>query len=238
MGRDLPCGAGSGDHGRVISLILPLLLTSPVSAQPPAAAKAPAAGVTLSRTVGSVDGDNFTSREAALSGLMDRLLAGGKDAGGPTPPESAAGAREQSGLLLEEAVAREADSLNVSAVAETDVVALMQKTEKHMAGRPEWRAFQFTAAEIRRIAGRKLAAKSLIKIKSDSMRGTVSNLEARNYFEKNRVKFGTLPFESFRDNIRSFLAQQQLEEKLRSWFEIIRRKYKVRETRREGEPRA
>lgn len=220
------------------SLVLSLLFSVVLPVASAAPAKSAPAAVVLSRTIGSVDGVAFTSREAALSGLMDRLLTSAKDPGPPSSADSAAGHREQSGLLLEEAVAREADSLNVAATGEESIVSLVQKAEKHMAGRADWRAFQFTAAEIRRLAERKLAAKNLIQIKSDSMKGAVSDLEARAYFEKNRVKFGNLPFESFKDNIKGYLSQQQLEEKLRSWFDIIRRKYKVRESRKESDHHA
>jgi hypothetical protein len=31
-----------------------------------------------------------------------------------------------------------------------------------------------------------------------------------------------------KENIRTFLSQQQLQERLRTWFEVIKRKYKAR----------
>lgn len=183
----------------------------------------------FSRTIGQVGESVFTSREAALSGVMDRLLANEKDPGGPVGAETAAGKREQSTLLLEDAVAREAISFAVAAPTAEEVADLVQKTEKHIAGRADWKKLGFGAKEIHKMAERKLNAKNLIRIRSESMKGTISDAEAQAYFEKNRVKFGSLPFASFRANIKTFLARQQLEDRLRSWFEILRRKYNVRE---------
>ncbi|MNY60610.1 hypothetical protein D3C86_1971860 [compost metagenome] len=60
------------------------------------------------------------------------------------------------------------------------------------------------------------------------MVGIITDQEAQAYYDKNRIKFGSMPFSNFKENIKTFLAQQQLEERLRSWFEVIKRKYKVR----------
>lgn len=190
---------------------------------------ASAAPTVFSSTVGSVDGGVFTTRDGALSGLMDRLLAGAKDPGPPSLPGSPVGRREAAALLLEEAVAREASSFKIGDAPADEIKALAQKAEKHIAGNKDWKKFAYTAEEIHRTAERKLSAKNLIRIRSESMKGSISDAEAQAYFEKNRVKFGSLPFASFKNNIKAFLAQQQLEERLRSWFEILRRKYKVRE---------
>lgn len=193
-----------------------------------ASVAASAAPTVFSSTVGSVDGSVFTTRDGALSGLMDRLLAGAKDPGPPSLPGSPVGRREAAALLLEEAVAQEASSFKIDAPAD-EIKALAQKAEKHIAGNKDWKKPAYTAEEIHKMAERKLSAKNLIRIRSESMRGSISDAEAQAYFEKNRVKFGSLPFASFKNNIKAFLAQQQLEERLRSWFEILRRKYKVRE---------
>lgn len=181
----------------------------------------------FSRTIGTVGETVFTSREAALHGMMDRL-AGGKDAGPPSTGNAAR--REQASLLLDETVAREASAFGLDDSAEREVTDLIAKASKALASQPGWKKLGFSDEEIKRAAIRKLAARDLIRIRSESMKGHISDAEAQAYFEKNRVKFGQLPFVSFKDNIKKFLSQQQLEERLRSWFEILRRKYKVRET--------
>ncbi|MBX2989235.1 MAG: hypothetical protein KF802_15210 [Bdellovibrionaceae bacterium] len=192
------------------------------------AGAAPAA-VILSQTVGAVDEEIFTSRQVALAGLMDRFMANVKDPGAPTFLKSERGRRELSGLLLESAVALEAESFSVTSTDPGELNALIGRTEKYLGGRADWRKLEFSGNEIRKMAERKLMAKNLIRMKSESMRAMISDPEAASYFDQNRAKFGNLPFDSFKENIKNFLAQQQLEDRLRSWFDILRRKHKVRE---------
>lgn len=196
----------------------------------PTAAKAPPPpGVVLSRTIGSVDETVFTSREAALSALMERLTGSGKDPGSPPPPDSEAGRREQAALLLEEAISREATVFGVGLANDAEIEGLAARATRAIGGRADWRRLVFSPAEIRAAAVRKLNAKELIRIRSDALKGVVSDADAQAYFEKNRMKFGSLPFSTFKENIKTFLGQQRLEDKLRAWFEILRRKHKVRE---------
>lgn len=182
------------------------------------------AATVVSETIGSVGTEIFTSRQAALSGVMDRLLAGAKDPG-PSPDSK----KERAALLLEAAVAKEAESFSVIGADSDEVSQLAAKTRQHLQSRADWRKLEYSEKEIRDLAFRKTSARSLIKLKSESMKSSISDLEAQKYFEENRAKFGSMPFSSFRDQIKRVLAQQQLDERLRSWFEIVRRKYQVRD---------
>jgi hypothetical protein len=189
----------------------------------------------ISQTVGIVGEEVLTSRQVLLSGLLERQLsASAKEPGAPGDLRSEAGRRDKAALLLETAVAQEAESFSIKATNE-DTAALVLKTERFVANRADWKRFGFSGDEIRREALRKLTAKNFIRLRTEAMQGVISDVEAQAYFDKNRVKFGALPFASFKDNIKSFLAKQQLEQRLRSWFEIVRRKHKVREIRSEGD---
>lgn len=181
----------------------------------------------LSQTVGSVGDQILTSRQVALSGLMDRVLAGEKDSG-PVGLSTKAGEKEKATLLLEIAVAQESAQFSLNDAKAGDVDSLSEKTRKVLAD-AAWKKLEFSEKEVKALAAQKLAGKALIQLKTETMRGVISDTEAQTYFEKNRQKFGTLPFSSFKENIKGFLAQQQMQDRLRSWFEIVRRKHKVRE---------
>lgn len=131
-------------------------------------------------------------------------------------------------VLLEVVVSLEAENFNVANVSDEDVKVALLKIEKAIEGRSYWDGLDVSAVELKKFTQRKLVAKSFLKFKTTSMSGIISDQEAQAYFDKNRVKFGTTTFESFKNNIKAFLAQQQLEERLRAWFEVIKRKYKVR----------
>ncbi len=82
--------------------------------------------------------------------------------------------------------------------------------------------------EIHDLVLRKLKAQSFLKFKTESLVVLVSDEEIRQYFQKNRVKFGSAPLEAVKENIRQYLVTQQIQDKLKEWFEILKRKYKVK----------
>ena len=135
---------------------------------------------------------------------------------------------EVTSVLLEVVVFKEAESFSLTKVSDEQVQEAIRKVEKALEGKPFWQGLEVSSNELKKFTTQKLAAKSFIQFKTNSMSGVISDSEALAYYEKNRLKFGDLPFASFKDNIKTFLAQQQLEERTRAWFEIIKRKYKVR----------
>jgi len=78
------------------------------------------------------------------------------------------------------------------------------------------------------MVSRKLRANRFIKYKSNSSYVQVSDEEAREYFEKNRLKFGTLDYDNFKNNIKKFLSKKNAEDRLRDWLEVLKKKHKVK----------
>ncbi len=189
-----------------------------------------AASRVVSQSVGQVGDRVVTSREVQISAAIDRVLFPQKDKAQPAELRlgDPAMVNELTAVLLEIVVHREADNFSVARVSEDQVQEAVRKVEKAMEGMLSWQAIEVSSAELKRLVGQKLSAKEFIRFKTSSMVGVISDSEALAYYDKNRLKFGELPFASFKDNIKSFLAQQQLEERTRAWFEIIKRKYKVR----------
>jgi glutaredoxin-related protein len=195
---------------------------------------APAATPTvISQSVGQVGGRVVTSREVQISAVLDRILFPTKDAktAGVIHEVRLGDAgmmNEVTALLLEVVVDREAESFSVAKVSDEEVEQSLRKIEKAVEGKAYWQSLEVSSSELKKFVLQKLTAKAFIQFKTNSMVGVISDAEALAYYEKNRLKFGDMPFATFKENIKTFLAQQQLEERTRAWFEIIRRKYKVR----------
>ncbi|HEY8272796.1 MAG TPA: hypothetical protein VIG33_18025 [Pseudobdellovibrionaceae bacterium] len=187
----------------------------------------------ISQSVGRVGERIVTSREVQISAVLTRALFPIKEA---KPSVNlyevhlgdSAFMGEVTALLLEVVVDKEAESFSVAKVSEEELQQSLRKIEKVVEGKTYWESLEVSPAELKRFVLQKLTAKAFIQFKTNSMVGVVSDAEALAYYEKNRLKFGDLPFSSFKENIKTFLAQQQLEERSRTWFEIIKRKYKVR----------
>ncbi|MGZ3745525.1 MAG: hypothetical protein ACXWRE_05750 [Pseudobdellovibrionaceae bacterium] len=192
-----------------------------------------ATSMVVSQSVGQVSERVITSREVQISAILTRILFPMKEAKPNTNLYEvhlgdAAFMGEVTALLLEVVVNKEAESFSVAKVSEEQLQQALRKIEKVVEGKTYWESLEVSPAELSKFVLQKLTAKAFIQFKTNSMVGVISDAEALAYYEKNRLKFGDLPFSSFKENIKTFLAQQQLEERSRTWFEIIKRKYKVR----------
>lgn len=192
-----------------------------------------AAPMVVSQSVGQVGDRVVTSREVQISAVLDRVLFPGKEAkaassGYELRLSDPAMMNEVTAVLLEVVVHKEAESFSVAKVTDDQLREAIRKVEKAVEGKTYWQNLEVSPAELKRFVLQKLTAKAFIQFKTNSMVGIVSDSEALAYYEKNRLKFGDMPFATFKENIKTFLAQQQLEERTRTWFEIIKRKYKVR----------
>lgn len=185
----------------------------------------------VTETVGQVGDFVTTSREVQISTAIEKVLFPGKgDSAGNAElrvdqPEFR---NAVTSVLLEVVVALEAENFSVASVSEKDISEAVIKVDKSLGGKDYWSQLEVSNLELKKLITRKFVAKNFLKFKANSMTAIITDQEAQSYYEKNRLKFGTTSFASFKENIKAFLGQQQLEERLRSWFEVIKRKYKVR----------
>lgn len=199
-----------------------LILAEGISTQALAAA-------VITQSLGQAGDKVITSRELAINQLVERSYlqseVGKTSELGKIHGDSV---MDLSNLLLEKVLSLEASSFGVSQATKSEIQDLMEKTEKSFSNNEAWTKLEVGKTELEKMVREKLEAKKFLKFKAGSLQTEVSDEEARMYFEKNRIKFGNLPFDRFRDNIKSFMNQQQLEEKLKAWFEVVKRKYKVK----------
>lgn len=187
------------------------------------------AATLVSESVGQAGEYVITSREVQISSAIEDVLYSEKSVALlEVRPDQAPYRNAVANVLLEVVVAMEAENFNVGTVPADEMKQAVAKVEKALGGKSFWTRLEVTSTELLRFTTRKLVAKSFLKFKSNSMVGIITDQEAQSYYDKNRIKFGSMPFSNFKENIKTFLAQQQLEERLRSWFEVIKRKYKVR----------
>lgn len=185
----------------------------------------------ITQTVGQVSDHVVTSREVKIASVIDNVLFPLKADGGQIveiQSDKTEYRRAVTNALLELVVSYEAENFSVAVIKEEELSEAIQKVEKGVVKSSYWSSLEVSPAELRKMILRKLTAKNFLKFKTHSLASILTDLEAQSYYDKNRAKFGNLPFESFKENIKSFLAQQQLEERIRNWFEVIKLKYKVR----------
>jgi hypothetical protein len=187
--------------------------------------------VMVLKVVGSIEDKSLTNRDVEASYIIDRLLYD-EGAYAPLVFGTEEFASHLNRLLIEVMVRDEADVFGVAKVPDKEIdettQSIRQKIQSHAAIKTRWAALGFSEAQLKELISRKLRANRFIKYKSNSSFVQVSDDEARDYFNKNHLKFGTMDFESFKSSIKKFLGRKNAEDRLRDWLDILRKKHKVK----------
>lgn len=178
----------------------------------------------ISETVGSVHEEALTSREMVLSNLIEAELSKKSEA---WPMSQDQQIQAVNTLLLDKMVELEADELGLASYDKSDFENSAHQIEKE-AALPKYKNYHWSKKEIQNVLVRKLRVRSFLKSKSDSFASLLTDQDLMAYYEKNRVKFGSVPFKDIKENIRTFLLQQQRDERLKTWIDVLKKKYKAR----------
>jgi hypothetical protein len=194
-------------------------------------ANANAARQLVMKVVGGIEGRVLTTRDVQASSLLDHLLYN-EDASTQLKYGTEEFANQLNRLLIEWMVRDEADVFGVAKVSEGEVdesfQSIKSKLKNHPVVKSRWNDLGFSESQLREMIGRKLRANRFIKYKSNSSFVQVSDDEARDYYNNNRVKFGTTDFDGFKENIKKYLGRKNAEDRLRDWLDILRKKHKVK----------
>ncbi len=187
----------------------------------------PAFSRVISRIIGSAGSHYITSREVEINSLIEGALFNGKTFEKATP-ESTKFLGEVNSVLLELIVSLEAEQFAVTNVSADAVSQARQKIEKILKGRPDWRALRVSSEESTVQLRRKLLAKQFIRFKVDSSYVAVTDNEAEEFFRKNSKVFQGVEFKAKKDEIKSSLSRQRVDQRLQEWFGVLHKKYAVR----------
>jgi len=184
----------------------------------------------ISTGVGQVGETVVTSREVQISQAIEAALQNGKRTAIKVNQDvdSPSFAKDVTAVLLERVVYLEAKNVSMAEVEETTLNSTESRVRSRLAHSPDWKALKVSNAEFSQALKRKTLAKKFIRFRAESSVVPVADSEAKKYFEQNRLKFGDLPFENFKASIKTYLNKIQVESRLKSWFEVLQSKYKVR----------
>jgi hypothetical protein len=191
----------------------------------------------VTQAVGQVDTHVITSREVQISWILDKAMQvpTGKKTVSMTERSAwllpAMGAEFQhhlSQVLLEWVVSKEAENFSIAQVSADDVRTSMAHVKELTAAWPFWKTLEVSSAELEQMMTRKLKARNFLKFKTETSGVRISEREVKEYYDKNRLKFGNTPLEQVKGQIREYLSREQTQGRLKDWFEILKRKYRVK----------
>lgn len=130
--------------------------------------------------------------------------------------------------LTEVVVNLEADRFGLAPIS----VSLVQNTAKDfllVAGSSRaWQEMGVSTQEVETLVLRRLRTAAFLRQRTEAEGIQITDVEILEFYEKNRARFGDLPLSSLRESIRESLTRTRQEERLKDWFESLRRKYNVR----------
>lgn len=180
--------------------------------------------------VGMVKGEVVTSRQVQIQNLLENALY-------QKPPnqqfkilplDSKAFAKIVQDTLLESAIALEAENFNVVQIDAAEHRLMERKALDILKNQVAWKSLKVSPKELETGLRQKISAKKFIQFRAQSSVLPVTDAEAQKYFNENRLKFGDLPYENFKENIKSFLSRTQVERRLKDWYEVLLNKYQVK----------
>lgn len=182
------------------------------------------AATLLTESVGSIRDEALTSRESELSAVIESWLSK-KNESWPLSHEQKIIAVNT--LLLDKMVEAELNELKVSDDSKKEFDNLWSSLEKEIQ-QAKFKESHWLNQEIKTTLIRKLRVRSFLKTKADSFVSLLNEQDLLNYYEKNQVRFGGIAFQDVKENIRSFLLQTQKEERIKTWVEVLKKKYKAK----------
>ena len=180
--------------------------------------------------VGFVKGSAVTSRQVQIHHFIETALYGRQD---PKTLQALAldsknFAKVVSETLIEMAVAMEAESFNVVQVEAAELEKSERRVQSAFKDNRAWRELDVQPAELKRAVKQKVQAKRFVQFRARSSVLPITDMEAQKYFTDNRLKFGDLPFENFKENIKAYLGRTQVERRLKDWYDVLINKYQVK----------
>jgi hypothetical protein len=199
-----------------------------------------AQGAILSSQAGRVQNNYLTTRQVLMNALAESALDEKRaltqnqvniSALDLNKPRSREFIRQTTAALVEWAVFIEAQSFSSAEITAAQVKKAKRDVVKKINANPQlrsrWNQIQPTDGEIQALLERKLRAKKFIQFKIESSALPVTDKEAHDYFEANRLQFEDLPFEKFKPKIKELISRQQVDRRIKDWFELLHSKYKI-----------
>ncbi len=184
----------------------------------------------ISTSAGRVGDTVITTREVMLNHLIEGALypKEGHTQLDPNQIKSREFIHETTSDLLETAIAKEAAAFGVVPVSNERLNSSEKRVRRLLRRNAQWRELKPSSEEIKNIVETKLRAKDFIKFKVDSATVPITDQEALDYFNANRLKFENLPFSKFKDTIKAYLTKQRVDSRLKNWFDFLQSKYRIR----------
>ena len=131
-------------------------------------------------------------------------------------------------FIIDWLIAQEAKNLKLTSIQPLDIQKYLDEHKTQIQALEMVKKLEPSDNEIKESIERVLVSDQYLKVKLQNLSSPISDQDIQNYFEKNKNLFDGKKIDNFKENIKVYLMQQQLQERLKSWYESLKRKYKVK----------
>lgn len=191
----------------------------------------------INQVVGMVQDRVVTAREVQINTMIEMALYPENITSGAgvvmkdlNDFESKEFSKQVTSVLMELVISMEAELVTIARPTKTELQEANKSVSKRWEKKMEWTQLKPSSREVSQMISRKLLAKKFIRFRADTSVTAVSEVELDRYLELNKKRFEGLTLEESRSQIRKILDRQQVERRLKDWFDVLKAKYQVRQT--------
>lgn len=173
----------------------------------------------LVKTIGQVKSHVITSRELSIHEKVKKNL------GDSFESFQADSSFEQ--VIKEWLLYLEAIAFYNTKISEQEVKLKKQTLLGKLKSEEGWSQLQVTDQELTEKVRRRLEAERLYTFKKKASVLPVSLGEVETEYTQNRVRYGALSFEEAKPQIQKNKVRENLQRRLKQWFRVLEKKYKV-----------
>ncbi len=173
----------------------------------------------LIATVAQVKNEVITSRDVAIHKQTEKVL--------DTRLQQLSEEGPEEEVINEWLLFFEASTFYNTRVDGQEVNKLVQLAKQRLANSKPWKNLAVTDKELREKISHRLEADRLYQFKKKASVLPPSQTEIETEYSQNRVAYGNQSFNEVKEKIRKNKEEENLQKRMKQWFEVLEKKYKV-----------
>lgn len=130
-------------------------------------------------------------------------------------------------LTHEHLIVKEAESLLVVKVEDSEVQQSAEKVIKKLQNDPLWKSLQVSPTEVQQQMRRKILVRQILNLKMPKDLISISDESVDSYYMQNKNQLGQKPLAELREKIVQILKAQKNQERFRDWMSTLSRTHGV-----------
>lgn len=186
-----------------------------------------AASKLLSLSIGKMQDQSFTSREVHINYILEKVLYS-TDSKVPKKLkiQDPLFLSQVNSFLLEQAIELEMQNFSEPFLSSKEEEDKWKKVES--LSHPYWLEQEVSKNELKTLLRKKILVKKFLQARIEASSIPPTKTEIYDYFLQNKKKIGSTAFKRLEKKISEELHEKQLNTRISEWFQMLHRKYNIK----------